>query len=257
MRVPLLRSVSEAERRAVAEQYGLGEVLAALRGKRFGACERAGVRGRTLAGRERRRRPRTARQGARRRQRERRGWTAERLGDWLRVASIERGDRAMRRWNGWVLVLTALGVVRADGRGVRDRRWTPVGSVLTSTVPTSTTFDADCPQLRERETRGAGSRGAVAGSRNGRGSAPPDEASEPEAEPGDGRGVDAGGIDPVPQGEPGAGRAAVCSAFCWPIRAIENARRYVRWHARRTAQLQVVQALIQRAGRELARRTPV
>ena len=32
---------------------------------------------------------------------------------------------------------------------------------------------------------------------------------------------------------------------------IENARRYVRWHARRTAQLQVVQALIQRAGMEL------
>ena len=32
---------------------------------------------------------------------------------------------------------------------------------------------------------------------------------------------------------------------------LENARRYVRWHARRTAQLQVVQALIQRAGKEL------
>lgn len=30
-----------------------------------------------------------------------------------------------------------------------------------------------------------------------------------------------------------------------------NARRYVRWHARRSAQLQVVQALIQRAGKEL------
>ena len=30
-----------------------------------------------------------------------------------------------------------------------------------------------------------------------------------------------------------------------------NARRYVRWHARRTAQLQVVQALIQAAGKEL------
>lgn len=34
---------------------------------------------------------------------------------------------------------------------------------------------------------------------------------------------------------------------------IENARRYVRWHARRTAQLQVVQALIRQAGKELER----
>ena len=34
---------------------------------------------------------------------------------------------------------------------------------------------------------------------------------------------------------------------------IENARRYVRWHARRVAQLQVVQALIQQAGKELER----
>ena len=32
---------------------------------------------------------------------------------------------------------------------------------------------------------------------------------------------------------------------------LANARRYVRWHARRSAQLQVVQALIQRAGKEL------
>ena len=31
---------------------------------------------------------------------------------------------------------------------------------------------------------------------------------------------------------------------------LANARRYVRWHARRSAQLQVVQALIQRAGEE-------
>ena len=32
---------------------------------------------------------------------------------------------------------------------------------------------------------------------------------------------------------------------------LANARRYVRWHARRTAELQVVQALIQQAGKEL------
>ena len=32
---------------------------------------------------------------------------------------------------------------------------------------------------------------------------------------------------------------------------IDNARRYVRWYARRTARLQAVQALIQRAGSEL------
>ena len=32
-----------------------------------------------------------------------------------------------------------------------------------------------------------------------------------------------------------------------------NARRYVRWHARRTARLQVVQGLIQAAGKELER----
>ena len=32
---------------------------------------------------------------------------------------------------------------------------------------------------------------------------------------------------------------------------LANARRYVRWHARRSAQLQAVQALIQRAGKEL------
>lgn len=34
---------------------------------------------------------------------------------------------------------------------------------------------------------------------------------------------------------------------------IENARRYVRWHARRTAQLRAVQALLQQAGKELGR----
>ena len=33
---------------------------------------------------------------------------------------------------------------------------------------------------------------------------------------------------------------------------LENARRYVRWYARRTARLQAVQALIQLAGTELA-----
>ena len=33
---------------------------------------------------------------------------------------------------------------------------------------------------------------------------------------------------------------------------LDNARRYVRWYARRTARLQAVQALIQLAGRELA-----
>ena len=31
---------------------------------------------------------------------------------------------------------------------------------------------------------------------------------------------------------------------------LENARRYVRWYARRTVRLQAVQTLVQRAGRE-------
>ena len=108
-------------------------------------------------------------------------------------------------------------------------------------------FDADCPQLRER-------RQPVQ-----------DPQARPEPQPGlrlsgeQGDGEDQ--EDPL-QGvlpeelilfprESLAPDAPPLFRLLLANPTLVNARRYVRWHARRSAQLQVVQALIQQAGKEL------
>ena len=110
-------------------------------------------------------------------------------------------------------------------------------------------FDSDCPQLRklweEQERR-----------RHEQGSAPPAQQSGATTAP-------QGDEDESPTSEPDADEtyllfpkeslapdAPPLFRLLLAEPTLENARRYVRWYARRTARLQAVQALIQRAGRE-------
>ena len=113
-------------------------------------------------------------------------------------------------------------------------------------------FDSDCPQLRnlweEQERRRLDQQGAPA--------VPPAQPSGAETPP-------QGDEDESPTGELDADETYLLfpkeslAPDAPPLfrlllvePTIENARRYVRWYARRTARLQAVQALIQRAGRE-------
>ena len=110
-------------------------------------------------------------------------------------------------------------------------------------------FDTDCPQLREQRPPVQGRQAA------------------PEPQPGPGRRADQGdeavredtrqGVLPeelilFPR-ESLAPDAPPLFRLLLAYPTLANARRYVRWHARRTARLQVVQALIQAAGKELER----
>ena len=108
-------------------------------------------------------------------------------------------------------------------------------------------FDTDCPQLRDQR--------------------PPVQEGQasPEPQPGRGRPDEQGDEADREGGRPGvlpdelilfpreslAPDAPPLFRILLAQPTLANARHYVRWHARRTAQLQVVQALIQRAGREL------
>ena len=112
-------------------------------------------------------------------------------------------------------------------------------------------FDPDCPQLKQGEI-GA----PVAGQRS-----PEDrqERIEPreDGEEREGEEREQEGMTPeeyilFPR-ESLAADTPPLLAVLFNQPTIENARRYVRWHARRVAQLQVVQALIQQAGKELER----
>ena len=104
-------------------------------------------------------------------------------------------------------------------------------------------FDADCPQLGEQRP------------------APQEQQASPEPQRSDERGEGEGREDRL-QGvlpeelilfprESLAPDAPPLFRLLLANPTLANARRYVRWHARRSAQLQVVQALIQRAGKEL------
>ena len=113
-------------------------------------------------------------------------------------------------------------------------------------------FDRDCPQLWEEQERrrlqqegnpAAVPRGQDAG---GQAELPPQQ---------DDDGPDSLGADETyllfPK-ESLAPDAPELFRLLLAAPTIDNARRYVRWYARRTARLQAVQALIQRAGTELA-----
>ena len=110
-------------------------------------------------------------------------------------------------------------------------------------------FDTDCPQLREQRARVQG------------------QPTTPEPQPGPGRSDERGDKEDRQDTRQGvlpdelilfpreslAPDAPPLFRLLLAHPTPANARRYVRWHARRTARLQVVQALIQAAGKELER----
>jgi len=143
------------------------------------------------------------------------------------------------------LAVMLLGFVAAvSGQLADDRRASPYFD-----CPYVNYFDTDCPQLNKQQPR----------------SPARERQARPEPQPGPGRsdrpGSEAGeeetreGVLPdelilFPR-ESLAPDAPPLFRILLASPTLENARRYVRWYARRTAQLQVVQALIQRAGKEL------
>ena len=146
-----------------------------------------------------------------------------------------------RKWVVWVAVL--FGWVSAVSGQPTDEG----GASPYFDCPYVNFFDTDCPQLAEL------------------GPSPQEQQATPESEPG------AGWSDEQDSGEnqENTGQGVLPDELILFPReslapdapplfrlllanpTLANARRYVRWHARRSAQLQVVQALIQRAGKEL------
>ena len=113
-------------------------------------------------------------------------------------------------------------------------------------------FDRDCPQLRklweERERRrlqGQSDPAAVP-----RGQDVGGQAEQPEQDDGP-HGLDADEAYLLFPKESLAPDAPPLFRALLAAPTMENARRYVRWYARRTARLQAVQALIRLAGSEL------
>ena len=114
-------------------------------------------------------------------------------------------------------------------------------------------FDSECPQLRklweEQERRRLQQQGApaVPPAQQSGATTPPqgDEDESPTSEP------DADATYLLFPKESLAPDAPPLFRLLLAEPTIENARRYVRWYARRTARLQAVQALIRLAGSEL------
>ena len=112
-------------------------------------------------------------------------------------------------------------------------------------------FDSDCPQLRnlweEQERRRLQQQEAPS-------AVPPDQRSDPPAnqakEDEKSHDLDADETYILFPKESLAPDAPPLFRLLLAEPTIENARRYVRWYARRTVRLQAVQALIRRAGRE-------
>ena len=145
------------------------------------------------------------------------------------------------RWVVWAAVLFGW-VSAVSGQPADDGGASPYFD-----CPYVNFFDTDCPQLGEL------------------GPAPQEQQSTPESQPG------AGWSDEQDSGEnqENTGQGVLPDELILFPReslapdapplfrillanpTLANARRYVRWHARRSAQLQVVQALIQRAGKEM------
>ena len=112
-------------------------------------------------------------------------------------------------------------------------------------------FDSDCPQLREDERRGR-ERGRV----RDRGEELDPGAEEEREGRGDGEGEDRLLPEEVGVLFPRESMAPdTPSLFRLLLEnpTLENARRYVAWHARRTARVSLAQALIKQAGEEMRR----
>ena len=108
-------------------------------------------------------------------------------------------------------------------------------------------FDTDCPQLRDQRPPAQG-RQVAPKPQPGQGLS--DEPSDTKDSGGTGPEVLPDELILFPR-ESLAPDAPPLFRLLLANPTLANARRYVRWHARRSAQLQVVQALIQRAGHEL------
>ena len=117
-------------------------------------------------------------------------------------------------------------------------------------------FDRDCPQLRklweEQERRRLKQEGRPAAAPGGQEPGRHVEQPEQEDRP---NGLDADETYLLFPKESLAPDAPPLFRLLLAAPTIENARRYVRWYARRTARLQAVQALIQLAGSELEAET--
>ncbi|MDE0207427.1 MAG: hypothetical protein OXP66_15555 [Candidatus Tectomicrobia bacterium] len=142
-----------------------------------------------------------------------------------------------------LMALAALlfgGVAAVSGQPVEDGRASPYFD-----CPYVNYFDADCPQLREQLTQERQARpGAESGT--GRADEGNDEAHREDAR----QGISPDELILFPR-ESLAPDAPPLFRTLLANPTLANARRYVHWHARRSAQLQVVQALIRRAGKEL------
>ena len=110
-------------------------------------------------------------------------------------------------------------------------------------------FDKDCPQLHRPSAHQDGRR-----SDDGEVPDTPQGTSEPggapETDPGEPRGLDAEDIYPLFPRESLAPDAPPLLRLLLAEPTLANARRYVRWYARRSERLRAVQALIELAGRE-------
>ena len=111
-------------------------------------------------------------------------------------------------------------------------------------------FDKDCPQLRklweeQQQRRLLQERGPSAGDHDA-----DRQAEQPERDEGP-RDLDADETYILFPRESLAPDAPPLFRLLLAEPTLDNARRYVRWYARRTARLQAVQALIQLAGKEL------
>ena len=120
-------------------------------------------------------------------------------------------------------------------------------------------FDGDCPQLRklweEQERRSLEQQENPAGLRDGQDGDRGSEQSGQEEDRSDN--FDTGERYLLFPKESLAPDSPPLFRLLLAEPTIENARLYVRWYARRTDRLQSVQALIQRAGRELETGTMV
>ena len=113
-------------------------------------------------------------------------------------------------------------------------------------------FDRDCPQLRklweEQERRRLQQEGNAAAAPRGQDTG--GQVEQPEQDDGP-HGLDADETHLLFPKESLAPDAPELFRLLLAEPTLENARRYVRWYARRTARLHAVQALIRLAGSEL------
>ena len=145
----------------------------------------------------------------------------------------------------WIVLAVLLGCVSAvSGQPSDDGGAGPYFD-----CPYVNYFDTDCPQLREQRPPVQG-RQAAPETRPGRGQ--PEDQGDAEDREDTRQGVLPDELILFPR-ESLAPDAPPLFRLLLANPTPANARRYVRWHARRTARLQVVQALIQAAGKELER----